>query len=306
MSRTFTEEIKYQWNNGGMHIKLIGINLVVFILINSLLAIGSLYATGYLNPLENIVDYIFTLKGDFTGFLTRPWGLITSIFAHYSFMHLAFNMLFFYYMSVFFLQYFSNQRMLYTYILGGIAGGILQIIAYATFPALQGTTVYVVGASGAVNAIFMATAFYRPMATVHLFGIIKVRMIVLALIFFFMDIFQMGDQDNVAHFAHLGGAIFGFWSIYKVDSKRNIITLAQNFVGNLVDRFKGRSKPKMKHYKGGASHTSSKGKTDEDYLAEKKKRQAEIDVILEKISKSGYESLTAREKALLFDQSRNG
>ena len=204
MNRNFSDEIKHQWKHGGMQIRLIGVNLGVFIFINILLVFGKLsVSTGDSNPLSSFVYNFFTLRGDFFGFLTHPWGIITSIFAHFDFLHLAFNMLFLYFISRFFLMYFSNQRMLYTYILGGILGGLFQIAAYSLFPALQGTQTFVVGASGSVNAIFMAAAFYRPMAVVQLFGAIKVKMIYLAGIFILMDLLQMGGADNVAHFAHL-------------------------------------------------------------------------------------------------------
>src|SRR5690554_2004027 len=305
MSRTFSEEIKHQWKYGGIHTKLIGINIAVFLLINVLLSVGALLTTSG-NPMSFFVDYIFMLRGDFYGIVTRPWGLVTSIFAHYDLLHLLFNMVFLYFISRFFLMYFSNKRMLYTYILGGIAGGLLQIIAYSVFPALQNTTTYVVGASGAVNAVFMAAAFYRPMAEVHLFGIVRIRMIYIALIFFFMDLIQMGSTgSNVAHFAHLGGAIFGFLSIRNIDSKSNII----NFVQRKIENFSFKRKPKMKSYAGGKKYSSAKpnakAQSDEEFNLQKKKRQEEIDKILEKISKSGYDSLTKREKAILFDQSKN-
>ncbi|PKR80328.1 hypothetical protein CW751_10780 [Brumimicrobium salinarum] len=305
MNRTFTDEVKYQWNNGGMHIKLMGINLVVFILINVLLVLGSLsVSSGNPNPMEGIVFDIFTLRGDVKGFLTHPWGIFTSIFAHFDFMHIAFNMLFFYFISRFFLMYFSNKRMLYTYILGGIAGGLFQILAYAVFPKLQGMQTFVVGASGAVNAVFMAAAFYRPMAEVHLFGLVKVKMIYIALFYILIDLFNMGGSGNVAHFAHLGGAAFGFLSIYKIGSKNNVVNFTQTTIENLKTSLS--SKPKMKAKKGGKSfsNTSAKKQTDEEYNLNKKKKQEEIDAILDKISKSGYDSLTKREKQVLFDQSR--
>ena len=306
MNRSFLDEVKHQWKHGGMHIKLIGVNLAVFVIIKFILVTGALVVPkGSENPAEALIYNIFSLRGDFYGFLTHPWGLFTSIFAHFGFMHILFNMIFLYFIARFFLSYFSNQRMLYTYILGGIAGGLFQIAAYSTFPALQGTPAFVVGASGAVNAIFMAAAFYRPMAEVHLFGRFKVKMIYIALIFFFADLFQMGGADNVAHFAHLGGAIFGFLSIYKIDSKNNIITLSQRFVKNIKSIFKGKSKMKVHHGGRGksTSNTSTKAQTDAEYNLQKKKKQEEIDIILDKISKSGYDSLTKREKQILFDQS---
>lgn len=305
MNRTFSDEIKYQWNNGGMHIKLIGVNLAVFVLINVLIVIGSLsVSSGVSNPVLSVIYSIFTLHGDINGFITHPWGIFTSIFAHFDFMHIAFNMLFLFFIGRFFLMYFSNQRLLYTYILGGILGGVFQIIAYSLFPALQGTQTFVVGASGAVNAIFMAVAFYRPMEVVHLFGLIRVKMIYLALIFFFMDLLQMGASDNVAHFAHLGGAVFGIISIRNIASKNNVINFTRTTVENLKASLKG--KPKMKAQKGGksTSYNATKRQSDEEYNLNKKQKQAEIDAILDKISKSGYDSLTKKEKQVLFDQSR--
>lgn len=306
MNRNFSDELKYQWKHGGMHIKLIGVNLAVFLLINILLVFGSLsVSNGAANPLSSFVYNFFTLRGDIMGFLTHPWGIITSIFAHFDFMHIAFNMLLLFFISKFFLMYFSNQRLLYTYILGGIAGGFFQIAAYSIFPALQGTQTYVVGASGAVNAIFMAAAFYRPMAIVHLFGVIKVKMIYLAGIFILMDLLQMGASDNVAHFAHLGGAAFGILSIRNINSKNNVVNFTRVTVENIKASFNG--KPKMKAHKGGKStstSTKTQKQTDAEYNLDKKKKQAEIDAILDKISKSGYDSLTKKEKQILFDQSQ--
>jgi len=307
MNRNFSDEIKYQWKHGGMHIKLIGVNLAVFVLINILIVFGALsVSSGSSSPLSTFVYNFFTLRGDFFGFLTHPWGIITSIFAHFEFMHLAFNMLFLFFISKFFLMYFSNQRLLYTYILGGIMGGLFQIAAYSLFPALQGTQTFVVGASGAVNGIFMAAAFYRPMAIVHLFGMIKVKMIYLAGIFILMDLIQMGGSDNVAHFAHLGGAAFGILSIRNINSKNNIINFARVTVENIKASFSG--KPKMKAHKGGRSKTNysanKQKQTDEEYNLSKKQKQAQVDAILDKISKSGYDSLTKKEKQILFDQSQ--
>lgn len=185
-------------------------------------------------------------------------------------------------------------------------GGLFQIAAYSLFPALQGTQTFVVGASGAVNGIFMAAAFYRPMAIVHLFGMIKVKMIYLAGIFILMDLIQMGGSDNVAHFAHLGGAAFGILSIRNINSKNNIINFARVTVENIKASFSG--KPKMKAHKGGRSKTNysanKQKQTDEEYNLSKKQKQAQVDAILDKISKSGYDSLTKKEKQILFDQSQ--
>lgn len=305
MARSFTDEIKYQWKYGGMHIKLIGVNLAVFLFVSILAVFGSLAVKGPDNPMLPFIQEVFTLHGDLKGFITHPWGLFTSIFSHFELLHFFFNMLFLYFIAPFFFQYFSNDRMLYTYVLGGIFGGIFQIIAYSTFPALQGTQTFVVGASGSVMAIFMAAAFFRPMAEVMLFGMIRVKMIIIAGVFILLDILRMGSMDNVAHFAHLGGIAFGILSIQKIHSKNNIVNWTQTTVQNIKKSLKG--EPRMKVKKGGTKAKKKQYNTasDEDYNRFKKERQKEVDAILDKISKSGYESLTKKEKQILFDQSKN-
>lgn len=302
MERSISDEIKYQWKHGGMHIKLIGVNLVVFLFIGLLIVFGRLSTTGPDNPVVPVLHDVFTLQGSPKGFITHPWGIVTSIFAHFELFHFIFNMLFLYFISKFFLMYFSNKRMLYTYVLGGIFGGIFQILAYSIFPALQGSEVFVVGASGSVMAIFMAAAFHRPMAEVYLFGVVKLKMIFIAGIFILMDLLRMGSTDNVAHFAHLGGIAFGIISIQKIHSKNNIVNWTQRTVENIQKSFKG--EPRMKVKKGGAQKKKYNTRSDEDYNRHKKATQEQIDAILEKISKSGYDSLTKKEKQILFDQSK--
>lgn len=302
MQRSIGDEIKYQWKYGGMHIKLIGINLIVFLIIGILMVFGRLIYGEANNLVMPFINEIFTLKGNLRGFLTSPWGLFTSIFSHFDFFHFLFNMVFLYFASMMFLRYFSSSRLLYTYILGGLLGGIFQIIAYSVFPALQGIPTYVVGASGSVMAIFMAVAFYRPMEEVMLFGVFRLKMIFLAGAFILMDLLRLGTMDNVAHFAHLGGIVFGIWSIQKLNTSSNVINWAQRNVENLRRRFK--NEPRMKVRKGGKK-PSFDTRSDEEFNAHKKAKQEEIDRILDKISKSGYDSLSKKEKEILFDQSKN-
>lgn len=302
MQRNFIEEIKHHWNYGGVHIKLIGINLVVFLIIGILMVIGRLFFGGGNNLMTSFVDLTFTLQGNFKGFIMRPWGLFTSIFAHFDLFHFLFNMVFLYFSSMLFLRYFSSSRLVYTYIFGGLLGGIFQIIAYSVFPALSGIETYVVGASGSVMAIFMAAAFYRPMEEILLFGVIRLKMIYLAAFFILMDLLRLGTMDNVAHFAHLGGIAFGIWSIQNIGSPKNIVTTLQRIITNLSASIKGERKLKVKT---GGRTKPYDTRSDEEFNAYKKEQQAQIDKILDKISKSGYDSLTKKEKQILFDQSKN-
>jgi membrane associated rhomboid family serine protease len=302
MDRSLSEEIKYQWKYGGAHIQLIGINLVVFILIGILMAFGRLAYGEFNNPMEYVLKFIFALNGNLIGFLQRPWGLFTSIFAHFELFHFLFNMVFLYFSSLLFLRYFSNSRLIYTYVLGGLMGGLFQIIAYSVFPALKEVNSYVIGASGSVMAIFMAVSFYRPMEVVRLFGVFPVKLIFIAGVFILLDLLRLGTSDNVAHFAHLGGIAFGAWSIKNIHGTTNIITITQRWLENVKRHFK--KEPKLKVRKGGGDKSYTA--TDDAFKAHKKARQDEIDAILDKISKSGYDSLTKKEKQILFDQSKNG
>jgi len=148
----------------------------------------------------------------------------------------------------------------------------------------------------------MAVSFYRPMEVVRLFGVFPVKLIFIAGVFILLDLLRLGTSDNVAHFAHLGGIAFGAWSIKNIHGTTNIITITQRWLENVKRHFK--KEPKLKVRKGGGDKSYTA--TDDAFKAHKKARQDEIDAILDKISKSGYDSLTKKEKQILFDQSKNG
>jgi membrane associated rhomboid family serine protease len=289
-SRNFIEEIKYQLSHGTMTNKLIIYNVFVFALI-LLLNILNLS----LNQIS-LTEYFFTLDTNLVGFILKPWGIITSIFSHFEIWHLIFNMLFLYFSGQLFEQIFDKRRLWQTYIFGGISGGILEISAHYLFPSFQNADQVVVGASGSIMAIFTALAFHSPNIRVNLFGIFPVKIYLIAIFFLLNDLIGIDNpSDNVAHFAHLGGAIFGLISIQSIHSSNNILSV----LGSFFDRIK-------KMITSGKSTKSGKAKfkTDEEYNLEKKRRQEKTDAILDKISKSGYESLTKEEKDFLFNQSK--
>ena len=297
-SRNLVEELQFQLRHGSVTTKLIFANVFVFIFIQLIIVT---YRLLLLDTNLSIAEVIFTLDTNFFGFIIKPWGIVTSIFSHFGLFHILFNMLFLYFAGQFFESIFNGKRLLYTYIFGGIAGGFLEIISHFIFPSLQESHNIVVGASGSVMAIFTTLAFYSPNTTVLLFGVFPIRIYFIAIFFLLKDLIGLGSDDNVAHFAHLGGAIFGLISIQNMYSKYNII----NLLYRLFDHIKNvlsTAKPKTPKF------TTSKGgfKKDEDYNVEKKKRQEKTDAILDKISKAGYESLTKEEKDFLFNQSKNG
>jgi membrane associated rhomboid family serine protease len=294
------DSIKNTYRFGGMTIRLIFINATLFLLIQILSVIIRLMMAD--NSLLSVfLNSVFTLNTDLQAFIFMPWGLVTSIFAHFSLWHFLLNMLFLYFSGRMFEQLFDAKRLWYTYLFGGIAGGVLEIIAHAVFPALQNTQIVIVGASGSIMAIFMTLAFYRPNLNVMLFGIFPIRLIFLALFFLLSDLISLGTNDGVAHFAHLGGAIFGALSIRNIASKNNIMVVLQNWGDAIVKSISSLFKSSPKKPK----RSNPRMKTDEEYNLEKKSKQEKIDQILDKISKSGYESLTRQEKDFLFNQSKN-
>lgn len=294
--RNFIEEFKHQLQSGTMTNRLIIANVCVFLCI---LLLQKSFTLLQLDPFlaAEIIHRIFELNSSIEAFIRSPWGLFTSIFTHEQFGHLLFNMLFLYFSGTFFEQFFSRKKLLLTYIFGGIAGGLLEIIANNLFPALEGVNVVILGASGSIMAIFTALAFHQPNLQVQLFGIFPIRIYFLALFFLFKDLINIGTDDQIAHFAHLGGAIFGLISVRNVYSSKNILTQLEAFFSKFPKLFKSNSKKRPQN---------TRFKTDEEFNAEKRQKQEKMDQILDKISKSGYDSLSKAEKDFLFNQSKNG
>jgi len=290
--------LKNLYRTGGMTVRLIFVNTLFFIFINIFQVYARLMGEESLFFNKLLVD-LFALKTDFFEFLYSPWGLLTNIFSHFSFWHFAFNMVFLYFSGKMFEQLFDQKRLLYTYLLGGIVGGVLEIIAHYIFPSLRENFPVVVGASGAIMAIFVALAFHRPNLEVRLFGVLPIKLIFLAVFFLLQDFLSLGTQDGTAHFAHLGGAFLGALSIRNIYASKNIINIFQRYMDRLFAFFSNlfKSKPRFKS-------SNSRFKSDEEYNYESKQRQKEIDQILDKISKSGYDSLSKKEKDFLFKQSK--
>ena len=299
------QDLKYRFQFGGMHVKLLFVNAIVFIFIGFLHVFTRLLGDVEIQQSTAILLHdIFALQADFLGLITKPWGLITSIFSHFEFMHFLFNMLFLFFAGQLYEQLFGGKKLLNIYILGGIAGGILEIVAHELFPALSNSQSIVVGASGSIMAIFIAAAMYRPNTKIMLFGILPIRIIVLAGIYFIYDLLSLGMPDGTAHFAHIGGGIIGVISVKTMDKPNNILTRFARFTDKIFAIFKRdffKKKNTLNVERGG------RPLTDDEYIARKKENQAKTDAILDKISKSGYESLTSKEKEFLFKQSnKNG
>jgi hypothetical protein len=165
----------------------------------------------------------------------------------------------------------------------------VQSIFYST----ENNGALVIGASGSIMAIFIAVAFHSPQTQLLLFGKFSIRLYFLAIFFLIQDIIGIGTKDTTAHFAHIGGAIFGILSIVKM---KFITAKNPNSKGFFNQLFKSSKKKTV----------APRFKSDEAYNQEKRAHQEKTDSILDKISKGGYESLNQSEKDFLFKQSKNG
>ena len=205
-----------------------------------------------------------------------------------------------------FYTFFSAKHLRGLYILGGILGGLLYMVAYNVFPLFNQEVAVstLVGASASVLAIVAATAYREPNYRVQLFLFGAIRLKYLALVVIGIDVLSITSSNAGGHIAHLGGALAGLWFAASLSKGADLTAWINWLLDAFISLFQKKTwkhKPKMKvHYGGG---TTSREK-DYDYNAHKKAQSDEIDRILDKLKKSGYDSLTTEEKKSLFDASK--
>ena len=295
-------DLKETFKRGNIYIQLIYINVAVFVAGTLTEIVLQLF-----NIRINTFSNWFALPASFADFLCQPWSIFTYMFIHAGALHLLFNMLWLYGFGRLFLYFFSAKHLQGLYVLGGICGGLLYMIAYNVFPFFSDQIAgsILVGASASVLAIVAATAYREPNYPVQLFLFGSIRLKYLALIVIGMDVLSITSNNAGGHIAHVGGALAGLWfasSLSKGTDLTDWINKALDSCLSLLQGRKGTRKPKMKvHY---GNQSTSKRAQDYDYNAQKKAQSEEVDRILEKLKKSGYDSLTSEEKKSLFDASK--
>lgn len=288
------DEVKDTFKHGNMLTKLIYVNLGVFLAVKILDGIFGLFVIGSENTL---VEWL-AVPADLSQLLYKPWTVFTYMFLHQGFLHILFNLLWLFWFGKIFLEYLTGKQLLNVYLLGGISGAALYILAFNLFPAFSEVLPISIalGASAAVLAIVVATAVYVPDYTVYLMFLGQVKLKYIALVSVLLDLVLLMDGNAGGHIAHIGGAIFGWFYITQLRKGKDI----SSGFGKTLDGFASWFKPKKN-----LKVTYKRGETDLDYNKRKKTEQKDIDKILEKIAKSGYESLTKSEKEILFRQSMN-
>jgi membrane associated rhomboid family serine protease len=286
---TLWQDIQYKMLRSGSKLNLlIGINIIVYLLVNVPATFETLFFHSH--AISVLSDEYLLLPAYLPKLLVRFWTPFTYMFMHATIFHILFNMLWFYWFGQIFEEYLGKQRTLGVYIMGGLAGAVFFVVSYNVFPFYTADhaallTGPLVGASASVMAIIVATATLLPDYTIPLILIGPVKLKWLALFFVITDFLGITGFNAGGELAHLGGALMGF--IYTKQLQNG-----NDLVGRISGIFK--PKPKLKV----VSKNNSRNSRDFP-------RQEEIDFILDKISKSGYDSLTRQEKEVLFRASNN-
>lgn len=280
--------LAYQYKTANVVVKLIVINAVIFLLVS--------LSSFFFSVSPQYLSRWFVLSDDFDTLLFRPWTLITYGFLHFGFFHILFNILWLYWFGQFVLNLFNGKRLLTLYLLGALFGGLLFVLAYNLFPVFAEKNGFLIGASGAVTAIMIFIATYTPNTEVRIFTF-TVKLWHVALFLFLFDLVRIPSSGNAGGLmAHVGGAVFGFVYAIQLAKGNDIGKWFENFMDWIANLFKPRKKKPFKKVHRTTQPVSQRSKPKDP----KSDHQKKVDGILDKIGKSGYESLTKEEKDFLF------
>lgn len=294
------DNLRYKWRYGSMLIKLVFVNVAVFIILNIATLILSISG----QPPQLALELI-EMPSHLSDLIIRPWTVLTYMFSQYDFLHLLFNMVWLYWFGSIFLLADSSKNMCALYIYGGLGGAALFIASYAAMD----TYGLLIGSSASVLAIVTATAIRQPDYKVGLLFLGEISLKWLAIITIAIDLLSMGGSNGGGHIAHLGGAIIG--ALYAVAQRKGIdITAPFNSmtdsIVNLWKRITAPRQPKADNRQAGGAYYRNRTTTGTsgNGNAASKADETSLDEILDKVKKSGYGALTAEEKKRLFDISR--
>ena len=272
------DDLKMQYQFGGVAFRLIFWNVLCFI-------VSLLFFYQFQLGVFNFPNWI-ALSSDLSVLISKPWTLIGYAFFHHGFGHLFFNMMVLHFSSMLFLTFFNSKQFLGLYLLSALFSGIAFVIGYY-FLQLSSA---MVGASGAIMAILVATTTYRPLMHVRLLFFGNVKLWHITAVILVLDFMQFRIENTGGHIAHLAGAFFGFIFIKLLQNGIDLSRILNNPFK------KSRRAPFRKVHK---NYPKSSPKTSSRIVV-KDKTQQQIDEILDKISQSGYDCLTQEEKEFLF------
>lgn len=279
-------------------LKIVWVNIGIFVALR-LAAIVCVFSgnSGYINV---ILSRLVELPSSPAAFLTRPWTMVTYMFAQYDLWHIVFNMLWLYWFGTMFRMVATSRQLLVLYLYGGVAGGVLFLLGYNTLPLFHNAYGSLIGSSAAVIAVVTAVAILMPNFKMHLLliGGVSVKWIAIATIV--LVLIGVTGSNAGGEIAHVGGVLTGALFAVRLRRGHDITAPACSAWDKATSAFSGLNVRKAQgHSRGNAPYGSAD--TTGGLTAEERR---ELDAILDKIKKSGYTALTPAERDRLFNVSR--
>lgn len=272
---------------------LIVINVGIWLLV----AFSNLSLWLFKSQGPNVLVSYLSLPADMSVLLRRPWTVFTYMVLHGRFGPLLLNMSMLWFGGLVFRNMLTEKKLLWTYIVGGLVGALLFVLAYNVFPAFETSksSAMVMGATAAVYAVLVAAVAYMPDYRIPLLVFGGMKFVWIVVIFMVIGLAGISPENAGTYIAHLGGALYGL--VY------GFILRKGSTAGDASER--KQRKPKMEYTPYEEVHDEPEvPRSDEEYNRQKAEKERNIDEILDKIAKSGYGSLTQEEKEYLFKNSR--
>ncbi|WP_299053142.1 rhomboid family intramembrane serine protease [uncultured Polaribacter sp.] len=282
---SFKNNLLSKYKNGSIVEKLIYINILVFVVTLLTSVFKDLFKVE-----NNFIVSWFALEDNLDSLILKPWSIVSYGFLHADFVHLLLNLITLYFIGNLFIEYFKQKQLITFYLVGTFFGGLVFLISHNYFPLFQGQNSTLVGASAGISAIFIGIATYIPNYQLKIRFIGFVKLWYLALIWVVLDVLALSGSNAGGHFAHLGGALFGF--LYVKKATDNNTSIWETFISFIT--------PKKTALKTVYKSKKKKQKSTKNTNL----NQQQINTILDKISASGYDTLTKEEKEFLFKQGK--
>jgi membrane associated rhomboid family serine protease len=283
------KKLKYQFKSATALNQLIYINIGVYLLIHIAYTLLFLFQHSDLNFI-----YWIGIPSSLGDFVFKPWTLFSYMFVHEGFYHILFNLLWLYFAGQIFLKYFNAKKLIRLYLLGGAGGGIFYLLAFNILPVFNNDSSVLIGASASVLAILFAVATYVPNYKINLMfiGAIPIKYIAIASIV--IDVLSIPKGNAGGHIAHFGGALIGYLFIVQWRKGKDLTRIIDRMIELLKGIF----------FKKELKTVYRRHKNDDEFREDRAERSEKIDKILDKIAKSGYDSLSEEEKEYLFKNSK--
>ena len=299
MRSGFLDEFKNAWDKpNNALVQIIIINVVIFV---ALLVMKVFLVIAGQEALYSAILSKLMLPAEISVLSKQPWSIVTYFFTHEGFLHIIFNMLFLFWFGKIIQEFLGQNKVIALYVLGGLAGGLFYILMYNSIPFYQArmSGSLMLGASAGVYAIVVGAATFMPNYTFYLLLLGPVKIKYIAIFYVLLSFSQSIGSNAGGELAHLAGAGLGYLFITQLNKGNDWSKWLISFIQWVKSFFVSKPKIKVTHRNKAKEQRKTKSKTTSPEAD-----QEEIDAILDKISQSGYESLSKDEKQKLFNASK--